>query len=166
MKIYRKNPVKYNVKIPEKFGGHCLMLENSRQFLVKIRWSDNFTGKGAHIYRKKIPKNYRPFAELPRLLRSICRKIRQNLKQCTVDRKNLLEWTCKLVCYCRSARLYVFVECRWEYLSGMNLRSYVLEQGKLVWINLRSYVLELGKLVWNEPESLRVRTRKNCLDKL
>ena len=82
MKIYRKNPVKYNVKIPEKFGGHCLMLENSRQFLVKIRWSDNFTGKGAHIYRKKIPKNYRPFAELPRLLRSICRKIRQNLKQC------------------------------------------------------------------------------------
>ena len=82
LKIYRKNPVKYNVKIPEKFGGHCLMLENSRQFLVKIRWSDNFTGKGAHIYRKKIPKNYRPFAELPRLLRSICRKIRQNLKQC------------------------------------------------------------------------------------
>ena len=82
LKKYRKNPVKYNVKIPEKFGGHCLMLENSRQFLVKIRWSDNFTGKGAHIYRKKIPKNYRPFAELPRLLRSICRKIRQNLKQC------------------------------------------------------------------------------------
>ena len=86
LKIYRKNPVKYNVKIPEKFGGHCLMLENSRQFLVKIRWSDNFTGKGAHIYRKKIPKNYRPFAELPRLLRSICRKIRQNLKQCISGR--------------------------------------------------------------------------------
>ena len=27
-------------------------------------------------------------------------------------------------------------------------------------------MLELGKLVWNEPESLRVRARKNCLDKL
>ena len=49
-----------------------------------FRWTRKATGKNAQMHRKKMTEYLRLFAEVPRLTMSIWRKIRRNLKQCSV----------------------------------------------------------------------------------